>query len=192
MNLYNISKEYDNKKILDNVNIDFTQGLNVIIGPSGTGKTTLINIMAKYVSSDTGNIDFDKDSKLSYLFQENVLFERLTLRENFDLIKSIDAQKFKEYLELFQVSSLLDHEVSSLSGGEVKRTTLALTLAKEATIYLLDEPTSGLDKDMRVIITDILLKLSINKIVVCTSHDECLTNKCTKIIDLGRSDFGTK
>ena len=145
----------------------------MIFGPSGSGKSMLLQNIAGLMTPDKGHIRisgktlFDAERKinlkpqernLAYLFQHYHLFPHLTVRQNvgFSLKKGIfnpsrnfDDKRVRKWLEIFELLKLADHYPHQLSGGQQQRTALARALITEPEVLLLDEPFSALDQTLR-------------------------------------------
>jgi ATPase subunit of ABC transporter with duplicated ATPase domains len=144
----NISKSYGTKKVLKNVNFDIKRGERIaLMGPNGAGKSTLIKILLGMLSPDSGEILRDEKLKIGYYSQEF---------ETFDFEKNL-LETVKEKCEMpeGQLRSLLGRflfsgekvfqKISTLSGGEKTRLSIATLLAKNYNLLVLDEPTTYLD-----------------------------------------------
>lgn len=178
--LKHIRKVRQNRIILDDIDFSFKDKQHyVIFGESGSGKTTLLNIIAEYEKVDSGTLEIEKERNLEYLFQDNLLFSNITVKENM-LIKwesvnqNIDEFE-KEYtfaLKLFSMEKFANEKVYTLSGGEKKRVELAQVFLMKPDIVLFDEPTSSLDSDNKRFIIETIEKNFRNSIVILVSHDE--------------------
>lgn len=163
--IQNISKSYNKKPVLRDINCHFTQGEAVgILGPNGAGKTTLFSIIIGLVKADLGQLLLNEQNitdlpmylraKLgfSYLPQESSIFRGLTVRENIKAILEViydDKEKIEnkadELLDEFSITHLKDKMAPTLSGGERRRLEIARALATEPNFVLLDEPLAGVD-----------------------------------------------
>ena len=161
----NITKSYDNKRILDNVSLDLNRGESVaLLGPNGAGKTSLFYIIMGLIKSDSGSINLDKNeisefpmyrrSKLGlgYLPQESSIFRGMNVEENIlsilqKTIKSSEERKKKleDLLAEFGIEHIRYAPSLSLSGGERRRLEIARCLASNPNFILLDEPLAGID-----------------------------------------------
>ena len=161
----NITKSYDNKRILDNVSLDLNRGESVaLLGPNGAGKTSLFYITMGLIKPDSGSINLDKReilefpmyrrSKLGlgYLPQESSIFRGMNVEENILSIlekteKSAEAKqkKLEDLLTEFGIEHLRYAPSLSLSGGERRRLEIARCLASNPNFILLDEPLAGID-----------------------------------------------
>ena len=196
----NVSKQFDNRYVLKNINLSFPRyGLVIINGPSGCGKSTLLNILATLLDFD-GEICFDgqryssldkdekeiiRSQKVGFIFQDYKLFEFETVKENISL--SIDiasgdkkAKKDKRIKDLSRLVNLKSKEnefVSNLSGGEKQRVAIARALANSPKVLLADEPTGNLDEYNTKNVMEIIQKISSSALVIMVSHDEKLTSE---------------
>ena len=163
--IQNISKSYNKKPVLRDINCHFEQGEAVgILGPNGAGKTTLFSIIIGLVKADLGQLLLNEQNitdlpmylraKLgfSYLPQESSIFRGLTVRDNIKAILEIvydDKEKIEskadELLDEFSITHLKDKMAPTLSGGERRRLEIARALATEPNFILLDEPLAGVD-----------------------------------------------
>ena len=163
----NIVKEYKmgevTIKALNNTNFEIEKGeLVVIVGPSGAGKTTTLNILGGMDKATSGEVIVDgkeitklNDKKLieyrrndiGFVFQFYYLVQNLTAKENVELATQIcsDALDVNEILEKVGLSDRKDNFPAQLSGGEQQRVAIARAIAKNPKLLLCDEPTGALD-----------------------------------------------
>ena len=189
MKLVNIKKEIDNKLILDDINLEIIKsGLVIIRGESGSGKTTLLNIIANIDEPTSGYIK-ENNNDIAILFQDNNLFENLTVEENLQIYENVNIDEILKKLKLF---SLKKQKVKNISVGEKRRVSIARTLLLDSSIILLDEPNTNLDDENISNIFNILKELSQNKLFICTIHgcdyvdelaNQIITISNCKIID---------
>ncbi len=188
ISLKNVSIQYHDEDILKDINIEISKpGLYVIVGPSGSGKSTLLNIIGLMENNFTGEYKFfDEDVKkmnvkkqslirfneMSFIFQSPRLIENESILTNIKLITKVDDDK--KIIEVFDRLNLkvkLNQKVSTLSGGELQRVNLAMSLIKDTPLILADEITSGLDIDNKKLVFNILKELSLTKIIIMVTHD---------------------
>ncbi|MEK7802783.1 MAG: ATP-binding cassette domain-containing protein, partial [Deltaproteobacteria bacterium] len=153
------------------VDIEFSTGeeLTVLFGPSGTGKSLLLNMLSGIVRPDEGFVRVDgrdvfnstagidipiRDRRTGYLFQDYAVFPHMTVFENIAygidrLPRSKIKAKVEELLELMRLGGLENRFPIELSGGQKQRVALARTLATEPKVLFLDEPFSALDYQVR-------------------------------------------
>jgi phospholipid/cholesterol/gamma-HCH transport system ATP-binding protein len=151
--LKNIGKQFQNQWIFQNISFDvMTQESVVLIGPSGSGKSVLLKIIAGLLEPDQGEVKLNNQN-IGMLFQKNALFDSLTVLENllFPLkkrkkITGAAAQKKADwFLSAVGLSSCGHLYPDEISGGMQKRLGIARALVVEPDIILYDEPTAGLD-----------------------------------------------
>ena len=142
------------KQVLNKISGEFKAcELTAVMGPSGSGKSSLLNILSGYVKSNTsGMLDIKDNSKRTYIMQEENLHKLLTVREsmmysiNFKtgfLAANEKKSKVLMILKNLGLQDRLETFVGSLSGGQQKRLSIALELVDDPSILLLDEPTTG-------------------------------------------------
>lgn len=150
--LNNIYKSYNNDQLYNNFNIQFEENkISCILGPSGIGKTTLINMITGLIKPDKGDVILPSGSSFSYVFQEPRLLEWYNVYDNLDIVlkQQYDTSKRKEIidntLKLVGLSEFSKYKISELSGGMAQRVSLARALVYPSNILVLDEPFKGLD-----------------------------------------------
>lgn len=180
----NLTCSYEQKTIFDNFDVTFEQGkINVILGGSGVGKTTLLNAIAD-IKSYEGQIE-GCEGGVSYIFQKDRLIPSISVYKNLDLIlKGVVKDKAERKrmieqtavdLEIFDVLKSLPSEIS---GGQAQRVSMARAFLYPSDVMLLDEPFKALDTALktRLIKQFAALQEKKNKTVVFVTHaiDECL------------------
>ena len=184
LTINNLNLSYEDKVIFDSFNIEFEEKkVNVILGPSGIGKTTLLNCIAgilPYSGSISGH-----EGGVSYIFQKDRLIPSISVFKNLDLIirtvfkdKKERAKKIDEMLELLEILECKNKYPTQLSGGQLQRVAIARAFLYPSDVLLLDEPFKALDSSLKYRLIKELLKInSINpKTMVFVTHaiDECL------------------
>lgn len=173
----NLSKSYDRRPVLKDINCSLHQGEVVgLFGPNGAGKTTLFSIIIGLVKADLGELSLnDQDITnlpmysrsrlgLGYLPQESSIFRGLSVKDNIIAILEINLNtseeiesKCEELMDEFSISHLKNKPSSTLSGGERRRLEIARTLASNPKFILLDEPLAGIDpiavKDIKLLVS---------------------------------------
>ena len=137
--------------------------------PSGEGKSTLLGIIAGIIRPDSGAVIKDGISRLSFMFQEDVLIENLSPLQNVMLVTN-DYTLAKARLLKLLPEDRLDTKVCNLSGGERRRVSFALAISVGAELILLDEPFAGLDKGAIRIVEEIIAEVGTESIVIIASH----------------------
>jgi len=169
--IHNLCKAYDEKIILNKFSCEINDtGITAISGASGVGKTTLVRIIAGLEKADAGNIEGCTDKKISFLFQEDRLFEHLSTIDNVSLVS--DVKTAKEILNKMELGQVVDLLPSQLSGGMCRRVSLARALAFNGDIIILDEPFKGLDERIKSKVLDIIIEYSQKHCVILITHDK--------------------
>lgn len=199
VSLHEIGLSRGNRNILNGINLEIPErGLTVLIGPSGAGKTTIIDMICGFIEPDTGEIlvgdrplsklDIHKWRQgIGYVAQEPILLSR-PIGEN---IAAFDHELASEELQnalemaggatfLSRLEFGLETEVGStgakLSGGERQRITIARALAKKPSLLILDEPTASVDNATEAEIVDTVRKISEHIPVLAISHQTALVD----------------
>lgn len=180
----NLTCSYEQKTIFDNFDVTFEQGkINVILGGSGVGKTTLLNAIAG-IKSYEGQIE-GCEGGVSYILQKDRLIPSISVYKNLDLIlKGVvkDKAERKRMIEQtavdLEISDVLKSLPSEISGGQAQRVSMARAFLYPSDVMLLDEPFKALDTALktRLIKQFAALQEKKNKTVVFVTHaiDECL------------------
>lgn len=151
--LKNLTKKYGDRLVLDGVNMSFKEGkINCVLGASGTGKTTILNVLA-------GLIDFEGEAvrpeRVSYIFQSSRLIDTLTVWQNveyvlMDLPKEERSQRIERLLKMVEVYEWRNDYPKTLSGGLARRVAIARAYAFDSQLLLMDEPFSALDLGLKL------------------------------------------
>ncbi len=210
--LKNISKNFGNQKILNNISLEVKKGDFVsIIGPSGAGKTTLLNIIGTIESFKNSNdsqlklneneIKNLNDNQLSefrnknigFIFQFHQLLPELNLEENIilpamigNIPKKSYSNKANELAKLLGIEGILKKYPDSISGGERQRVAVARALINDPTILLADEPTGNLDSKNEQIIMNFFKKLNteMGLTIILVTHNKDFAKISDKIYTL--------
>ena len=181
----NVSKSYGPRVLFNNINMNINEGDKIaLIAPNGTGKTSLLRILAGVESSDgDGKVKFLKDIQIAFLAQDNVYDPALTIWE----VVSSEAKNCQKHeieeilysLKLFEVDKL----VSQLSGGEVKRVAIACMFVKKPQFLVMDEPTNHLDLESIEYLEDYFTRQKCTLLMV--THDRYFLDRvCNQIIEM--------
>jgi len=195
----NIKKSFEDKLILDNISFQVNAGeILVIVGFSGSGKSTVLKIISKLVDADSGEVVLG-DKEIGMAFQYSALFDSMTVYENVAFALKERAQFKKLYtesqikdivgekLEIVGLAGIEDKYPSELSGGMQKRVGFARAIVTNPKIILYDEPTAGLDPVSSTVIEDYILKLKKDLCaasIVVTHQMSTITKTADKIIML--------
>lgn len=185
INFTNVTKTYGQTKVIDNLNYIFRgPNLYIVTGNSGSGKTTIINLICGSLKTTTGQVIVNKsinkklNNNVSVIMQKSHLYDFFTIEENvlfpFLLIKKQDEivkNKVDEYLKLLQIYEMRNRKAKLCSGGECQRANILRTLLNDKSIIVFDEPTAMVDSVNSQIIKDIISKLSLEKLVILVTHD---------------------
>lgn len=199
----NLSKQYDDLKVLDSINLNIRKNEFVtLLGPSGCGKTTTLKIIAGFENCDDGEVIFEDkkindvppfDRQINTVFQKYALFPHMNVYENIafglrikKLSKSIIDTKVREVLKLVSLEGFEKRNIDSLSGGQQQRVAIARAIVNEPRVLLLDEPLGALDlklrKEMQIELKKIQKQLGITFIFVTHDQEEALTMSDTVVV----------
>lgn len=190
-----ISKKYLTKNLLEDVCLYLNEGERIgIIGVNGTGKSTLLKILAGAEKADKGNVSTDRNVQISYLPQNPKMNDdNLILEQVFEgLSKGIrDVNEYEAKAMLNRLGIVdLEQKISTLSGGQRKRVALASALIHKADVLILDEPTNHLDSEMVTWLEQYLVKYS-GGIIMVTHDRYFLERVVTRIGELSNGTMYT-
>lgn len=175
-----LNKSFGNKTIFKNFNFELNdEKINCIVGQSGCGKSTFLNILSGLTNIDSGEILGITRSDISYVFQEDRLIEYLTIKENLELAlkkyykKEQLEKQIKELLKLVGIEDICDKYPNNLSGGMKQRVNIARAFGKPSKIILMDEAFKSLDYKLKYTIMDEFKNILKNKkrMVIVVTHD---------------------
>jgi ABC-type lipoprotein export system ATPase subunit len=156
-----------------------------VTGPSGTGKSTLVSILAGWDTPSSGRID--RPVRTVFLPQRVALVDTLTVLDNIALAADPDrAAEVSDLAAALLVDHLLDRFPSETSLGERQRVGLARALHAGAAVTILDEPTAHQDGDHTRLVLDALTSLPADRAVVVATHDPVVVSVATEVVQLGR------
>ena len=210
----NLSKSFNNQLVLDNISIEIKKGDFIsIVGPSGAGKTTFLNILGTideydknpktsilFNNIDITNLDDDKlssfrNKEIGFIFQFHQLLPELTAQENILLPSMIGKRSEKESLEnlmklsnILEINHILNKKPEFISGGEKQRVAVARALINSPSILLADEPTGNLDSKNAEKIQKLFKKINkeLNVTIVLVTHNKAfskIADKCLVLSD---------
>ncbi|MFO3702152.1 ABC transporter ATP-binding protein [Staphylococcus felis] len=206
----NLKKIYQNgeteNKVLNNINLIVEQGDFIsIMGTSGVGKSTLINILGLIDSDFEGAYRFNhaavkemNDDELSeyrnnyigFIFQNFNLIDEYNVKENILLpflytSRKSSANKINELAKKMNIFDKLSEYPPNLSGGQKQRVAIMRALINQPQVIIADEPTGSLDEETRDEILDILVQLNKEgKTIILVTHDPKVANKSSKILEI--------
>lgn len=174
-----LSKSYGNVTVFENFSYTFAQtGFYLLFGESGSGKTSLLNLLAGLSSIDSGTITIDgsaysdivpPNKQVEYMTQDSCFINFLTMEENLTL--SGTAEEIHRFSEMFGLSDRLSVFPLKLSGGEKQRFALIRALLNGRKVLLLDEPTASLDEENARRVFSQLALMKDQVLIICASHD---------------------
>lgn len=197
-----IVKKLGGNTVLKGVSIVATpNSVTCIAGPSGSGKSTLLRIIAGFLRPDDGevfingvNIHRDPRARellrlVSYVPQDDLLIGGLTIRENMELALRVQGIERRERLgrikyvsELLGIEHILDRRPHEVSGGERRRVSIAIALARDHEFLILDEPTNSLDVANTEAVMRILREeAGLGRVVLVATHDQYLVRNSDRL-----------
>lgn len=187
LNIEHISKIYGEKKIFDDVSYGIHEGDKIgIIGINGTGKTTLLKMIAGLEEPDDGQVIMQNGLRVTYLPQNPEFPDKATV-----LSYVADGKQHQDWMTESEAKTVLNHLgirehdalIAQLSGGQKKRVALARTLVNPADVLILDEPTNHIDNEMAMWLEDYLNRFK--GVVVMVTHDRYFLDRVTnKILEI--------
>lgn len=204
----NLTKSFGEKQIFKDFNYQIKDGVMLgIVGKSGCGKTTLLNMIGLLDNNFEGvilynnvNISKQKENKrlayirnnINYLFQNYALIDDETVEKNLFLAlenekinKSSKIDRINKALEKVELQGYNNKKIYTLSGGEQQRVALARIILKKGNIVLADEPTGNLDAYNSAKVMHILKDLQKeNKTIIIVTHNSEIANECDEILNL--------
>ena len=178
----NVSVRFDTQVVLKDLSFELEDGhVCGIIGASGIGKSTIINVLAGLIRPTDGRV-LTGGKRIGYIFQDARLFPWLTALENVECVCA-DKDKAKKYLEILLPDSNEKYP-DELSGGMKQRVSIARALAYEPDVLLLDEPFKGLDGETKKNVMSYLSDILVGKTAVLVTHDEDELCMCDKVFSL--------
>ena len=187
LEIRNMVKKYNDQIVLDKVNYSFpSTGLFVIIGESGSGKSTFINCLCGIEKMDKGEIYFlNKKIKNFEKFRNKYIgniYQSYNLISFFNVKDNVSLLGEQKDLNLFNINKFINTKINVLSGGENQRIGISRALNSKKRIILCDEPTGSLDKNNAQEVMKILKDISKTNLVIIVSHNMELMKKYNPII----------
>ncbi len=180
ISLVNVNKKYDDSDILKNFNISFEENkISCLFGPSGVGKTTIVNIASSLTPIDSGKLTGTENATFSYVFQEPRLLQWYSVYDNINFVlKDVYDEKkrvsiINNYIDMVDLKGYENYKPSALSGGMRQRVSLARAFAYPSNFLILDEPFKGLDLKLKIEMISLFQKLwnESKRTVLFITHD---------------------
>lgn len=205
--LQGVRKQYNGHAVLTDFDLRIEVGEMVAItGVSGSGKSTVLNMIGLLETPDGGEIRISGDKapkprtrsanryrryRLGYLFQNFALIDNASVKENLEVAltysrqRAPKKQRIAEALAHVGLPGTENRKIFSMSGGEQQRVAVARLLLKPCDIVLADEPTGSLDSANRDIVLGLLCEMNVaGKTVIIATHDEAVASACPRAIRL--------
>ncbi len=207
-----LTKKYKDKLAVDNLNLEIKKGeLFALLGVNGAGKTTTIKMLTGLILPTKGEITingmkldnntFKIKSILNVSPQETAVAPNLTVKENLEFMAGVyeindKKKKIDELVKLFNLEEYLNKRCKNLSGGTMRKVSIAISLINDPEILFLDEPTLGLDVISRKELWKVIRELKGKKTIILTTHymeeAESLSDRIGimangKLVDIGTS-----
>lgn len=208
--LTGVSKQFPNETAIDYKDIEFEDGKSyMLLGASGCGKSTIINLIAGILSPEKGSIEIggidmtkksqkEKDKfrieKIGYIFQDFKLIPEMTVMDNIGILKleKVDISATDEILASLDILDKKNKKVKNLSGGEKQRVAIARAIVKKPEIILADEPTGNLNFSIGEAVIKQLVEISKGKTLIVVTHDERLGKYFDCIVDMNKVTGGRR
>ncbi len=205
----NITKSFDDLQVLKGINMEIKQGEIVsIVGPSGAGKTTFLQILGTLDRPDAGTIVYEgvdvnslkekqvsrfRNQNIGFVFQFHHLLPEFTALENVCIpafvanLSRVKAEnKAREILHFLSLDERLDHKPGELSGGEQQRVAVARALINNPSVILADEPSGNLDSQNKMELHELFFSLreKFQQTFVIVTHDKELANMADRMLTM--------
>ncbi len=187
LKVHSLSKSFEGRKLFENFELHLRAGDRVaIIGPNGVGKSTLLNIIARKLRPDDGQVEFGANVDLGYYeqHQTGLNSEKDVLNELWDTFPRLELDRVRSVLALFLFTGDdVYKKIGMLSGGEKGRVSLCKLMLKRDNLLLLDEPTNHLDMDSREVLEGALEDF--DGTILAVSHDRYFINRvANRVIEM--------
>lgn len=190
-----ISQKYGDKVAVNQLSLSVQKGsLTALLGPNGAGKSTTMKMLIGLTKPTSGTVQYEQGTKIGVVFQNSVLDNELTVRENLEsranLYKGVNKARIAILITNLGLSGFANQRYGTLSGGQKRRVDIARALLNQPDILFLDEPTTALDIQSRMAIWHLLHQLQEQEglTIVLTTHylDEADHADKVYIVDHGQ------
>lgn len=204
--LKNVNKSYKNERVLNNFNLKVDNDEFIaIMGKSGKGKTTILNILAGLQPIDSGEYILDeinvnelnaeqkaklRSNKIGYIVQDYALLNDMNVKDNIvicdKLFKRAENKEFDQIIEVLDLNKYLDKNITKLSGGQRQRVAIARALYNQPSVLLMDEPTGNLDSETAFKIMEYVKQINEEKkiMIILVTHDERIAEYAHQVIKI--------
>ena len=182
----NLTKKFKDKIAVNEIDLNIKQGeLFALLGTNGAGKTTTIKMLSGLILPTSGSIKIDNMDMKKDVFkikeilnvspQETAIAQNLTVKENLEFMAGVYGikdkdKKINELIELFKLDEVLNKKAKTLSGGTMRKVSIAISLINDPKILFLDEPTLGLDVIARKELWKVINSLKGKITIILTTH----------------------
>ncbi|MHB8130703.1 MAG: ATP-binding cassette domain-containing protein [Mobilitalea sp.] len=173
--LIDLSKRFDQKVIFQDLNITFLEGrMNCLMGASGIGKTTVINILMGLVEPDSGKVQGTRGKRVAAVFQEDRLIEHWNATQNIKLVcdKSISEEVIEQEFLIVGLEDNQNKPVRNFSGGMRRRVAIVRAMLAKSDLIILDEPFKGLDEILKNQVIEYVKLKAKGKTVIVVTHEK--------------------
>lgn len=182
----NLTKKYKDKVVVNNISLDIKEGeLFSLLGTNGAGKTTTIKMISTLIKQNSGTIKvlgydtlneyMNIRDKINVSPQETAVAMNLTVKENLYFMANVyqiknKKDKINNLIKIFNLNEVINQKVKTLSGGYMRKLSIALSLINDPKVLFLDEPTLGLDVISRKELWDTISSLKGKITIILTTH----------------------
>ncbi len=173
--LKHITKKFDEKILFEDLNVVFLEGkTNCLMGASGIGKTTILNMIMGLVGPDSGEIQGTQGKGISAVFQEDRLIEHWSAIKNIGLVceKGISRATIEQELICLGINESLDKPVRDFSGGMRRRVAIIRAILANSDLIILDEPFRGLDESLKIQVIEYMKEKTKGKTLIIVTHEK--------------------
>lgn len=173
--MFHVSKWFDTNLVLKDFDAVFTEGqVNCLMGASGIGKTTVINLLMGLMKQDSGEIRGIEGRRIAAVFQEDRLIEHFDAIKNVRLVcdKSVTAEFVEQEFQMVGLEEYKNKPVIKMSGGMRRRVAIVRALLCESDLVIMDEPFKGMDEALKNKVIEYTRQRTKGKTVIFVTHDK--------------------